>query len=100
MKPEWQCINVINSADKNHNALIFKVSHSMGDGLRISQFFNKWCKFANGSDAYIDVFRKMMDRGTKIAKSNIPIFKIICNFIVNCFDTILEGSSKVDDKLC
>lgn len=76
------------------------MSHSVADGLRISQFFEKWFKFQDGSDAYIDVFRKMKDRGAKLAKANIPIFKLVCNYFVNLAEAILEGSEKPDDKLC
>lgn len=96
-KPEWQIINIKNTGDASHNALIIRMCHSIADGLRISQFFDKWLKFEDGSDAYIEVFQKM--KGAKTSNS-IPVFKLACNYIMNCFETLAEGLSKPDDKLC
>jgi len=57
--PLWQIINVKNLDSNKNNALIFRVSHSLTDGLRLSQFFQKWLKFKDGSDAYIEILQKM-----------------------------------------
>lgn len=49
-KPEWQFVIIRNNADNNHNAFLIRFNHAVSDGLRISQFFEKWMKFEDGTD--------------------------------------------------
>jgi len=77
--PQWQIINVKNLESSQNNAIIFMMSHSLADGIRIGEFFQNWLKFEDGSDAYIEVLQKMKMNTTLTPNANLSVVKMITN---------------------
>jgi len=66
-KPQWSMISICNkSPDARRHLYIFRISHGMGDGVRISKIVGDCCTFKDGKPAENEVFTKMKTNKLKM----------------------------------